>query len=79
MALAAKAKKVSGIEENPYAVEDALKNAKHNQVSNVEFIAGKVEDIFQQITECPDIVVLDPPRAGAHRRVLERLIELEPS
>lgn len=79
LALAAKAKKVWGIEENPYAVEDAWKNAEHNQIDNVEFIAGKVEDTFQQITERPDIVVLDPPRAGAHRKVLERLIELEPS
>lgn len=79
LALASKAKKVWGIEENSYAVEDARENAKQNQVGNVEFIAGKVEDTFQQITECPDIVVLDPPRAGAHRKVLEQLIELEPS
>ncbi len=79
LALAAKAKKVWGIEENPFAVKDALVNATLNQVSNVEFIAGKVEDMFQQIKECPDIVVLDPPRAGAHRKVLEGLIELKPS
>jgi 23S rRNA (uracil1939-C5)-methyltransferase len=78
LALAAKAKKVWGIEENPYAVEDACRNMKHNEVSNVEFIAGRVEDTFLQIPERPDIVVLDPPRAGAHRRVLERLIELKP-
>jgi 23S rRNA (uracil1939-C5)-methyltransferase len=78
LALAAKSKKVWGIEENPYAVEDAKVNANFNQVSNVEFIAGKVEDTFLQISERPDIVVLDPPRAGAHRKVLERLIELKP-
>lgn len=79
LVLAAHSKKVWGIEENPYAVEDARENAKLNQVNNVEFIAGKVEDTFQQIAECPDIVVLDPPRAGAHRKVLERLIEIKPS
>jgi 23S rRNA (uracil1939-C5)-methyltransferase len=79
LALAAKAKKVWGIEENPFAVEDAKVNAKLNQVGNVEFVAGKVEDVFQQITECPDIVVLDPPRAGAHRKVLEGLIVKKPS
>jgi 23S rRNA (uracil1939-C5)-methyltransferase len=78
LALAVKAKKVWGIEENPYAVEDARENAQHNGMDNVEFIAGKVEDTFQQISDRPDIVVLDPPRAGAHRRVLERLVELEP-
>jgi len=79
LALAANAKKVWGIEENPFAVEDAWENAKLNQVDNVEFIAGKVEDTLHQITERPDFVVLDPPRAGAQRSVLERLIELEPN
>ncbi|AFM40253.1 23S rRNA (uracil-5-)-methyltransferase RumA [Desulfosporosinus acidiphilus SJ4] len=78
LALAAKAKKVWGIEENAYAVEDAKENAKHNQIDNVEFITGKVEDTFRQITDQPDIVVLDPPRAGAHKSVLERLLELKP-
>ncbi|MGI1660242.1 MAG: 23S rRNA (uracil(1939)-C(5))-methyltransferase RlmD [Desulfitobacterium sp.] len=78
LALAAKAQKVWGIEENSYAVEDARVNALHNRIENVEFIAGKVEDTFQQIDEHPDLVVLDPPRAGAHRRVLEGLIELQP-
>lgn len=78
LALAAKAKKVWGIEENPYAVADAVENAKLNQIDNVEFIPGKVEDTFRQISDRPDIVVLDPPRAGAHKRVLERLLELGP-
>lgn len=78
LALAAKAKKVWGIEENPYAVEDARENAKRNKVNNVEFIAGKAEDTFQKIGDSPQIVVLDPPRAGAHRKVLEGLLELKP-
>ncbi|KGK82703.1 23S rRNA methyltransferase [Desulfosporosinus sp. HMP52] len=78
LALAAKAKKVWGIEENPYAVEDARENANLNGIDNVEFIPGKVEDTFRQITDHPDIVVLDPPRAGAHKRVLDRLLELKP-
>ncbi|MGC7870592.1 23S rRNA (uracil(1939)-C(5))-methyltransferase RlmD [Desulfosporosinus sp. SYSU MS00001] len=79
LALAAKAKKIWGIEENPYAVKDAKENAKHNRIENVEFITGKVEDTFPQITDQPDIVVLDPPRAGAHKSVLERLLELQPA
>ncbi|AET69330.1 23S rRNA (uracil-5-)-methyltransferase RumA [Desulfosporosinus orientis DSM 765] len=78
LALAGKAKKVWGIEENPYAVADAQENARRNAIDNVEFIAGKVEDTFRQISDSPDIVVLDPPRAGAHKRVLERLLELGP-
>lgn len=78
LALASKAKKVWGIEENPYAVADARENARRNGINNVEFIAGKVEDTFLQISDRPDIVVLDPPRAGAHKRVLERVLELVP-
>ncbi|WP_242833480.1 23S rRNA (uracil(1939)-C(5))-methyltransferase RlmD [Desulfosporosinus youngiae] len=78
LALASKAKKVWGIEENPYAVADARENARRNGINNAEFIAGKVEDTFRQIIDRPDIVVLDPPRAGAHKRVLDRLLELGP-
>lgn len=78
LALAAKAQKVWGIEENPYSVEDAKLNAKLNSIDNVEFIAGKVEDTFSEISDRPDVVVLDPPRAGAHPRVLEELIRLQP-
>lgn len=78
LALAQKADKVWGIEENPYAVEDARINAELNNISNVEFLQGKVEDVLQQITEKPDVVVLDPPRAGVHARVLNRLKEVKP-
>lgn len=55
-----------------------MENAKRDRVNNVEFIPVKVEDSFWQITDRPDIVVLDPPRAEAHKRVLERLLELGP-
>ncbi|HHY26446.1 MAG TPA: 23S rRNA (uracil(1939)-C(5))-methyltransferase RlmD [Desulfitobacterium dehalogenans] len=78
LALGAKAKRVWGIEENPYAVHDAKLNAELNDMDNVKFLAGKVEDTLSQISDSPDIVVLDPPRAGAHPRVLEELIELQP-
>lgn len=78
LALAGQAQKVWGIEENPYAVKDAKYNAGLNGLDNVEFIAGKVEDVFQEIEDRPDLVVLDPPRAGAHPRVLERLIKERP-
>lgn len=78
LALAEKALKVWGIEENPYAVNDAIINAELNHISNVKFLQGKVEDVFLQIPQSPDVVVLDPPRAGVHSRVLDRLIEVEP-
>lgn len=78
LALAQKAKRVWGIEENPYAVEDAKVNAELNHISNVEFLQGKAEEVFLQLKESPHVVVLDPPRAGVHSRVLNRLIEVKP-
>ena len=79
LALATKAKKVTGIEENPYAVENAIQNAvRNNAVGHVEFLKGKVEQRMMKIEEQPDVVVLDPPRAGVHTDVLNRLLELKP-
>jgi len=79
LALASKAQKVTGIEENPYAVEDAIQNAvNNNAVGHVEFLKGKVESRIMKIDEEPDVVVLDPPRAGMHPLVGQRLLELKP-
>lgn len=79
LALARKAKKVTGIEENPFAVEDAIQNAvNNNAIGHVEFLVGKVEARMMKIEEQPDLVVLDPPRAGIHPAVVKRLLELKP-
>ncbi|HUS89979.1 MAG TPA: 23S rRNA (uracil(1939)-C(5))-methyltransferase RlmD [Desulfosporosinus sp.] len=79
LALALKAQKVTGIEENPYAVEDAIQNAvNNNAVGHVEFLKGKVESRMMKIDEQPDVVVLDPPRTGMHPIVVQRLLELKP-
>ncbi|MDP4158897.1 MAG: 23S rRNA (uracil(1939)-C(5))-methyltransferase RlmD [Bacillota bacterium] len=79
IALAQKTRKVTGIEENPFAVKDAMRNAVINQVSDhVEFLKGKVESQMMTIEEQPDVVVLDPPRAGMHPEVVKRLLTLRP-
>lgn len=79
LALATKAQKVTGIEENPYAVENAIQNAvNNNAVGHVEFLKGKVESRMMKIEEQPDVVVLDPPRTGMHPIVVQRLLELKP-
>ncbi len=79
LAIATKAMKVTAIEENPYAVENAIQNAVNNHaVGNIEFLKGKVEQRMMKIEEEPDVVVLDPPRAGVHADVLQRLLELRP-
>lgn len=78
LALARKAAKVLGIEENPYAVIDARQNAKNNAVNNVQFEQGKVELLISELEEKPDLVVLDPPRAGLQSEVIAKLLELKP-
>jgi 23S rRNA (uracil1939-C5)-methyltransferase len=80
--LASIAGKVTGIEENPFAIEDAIQNAVRNNFMSlsgkVEFLRGKVESQILKSTEKPDVVILDPPRAGIHPFVGQRLLELKP-
>jgi 23S rRNA (uracil1939-C5)-methyltransferase len=79
LALAAKARKVIGVEENPYAVKDAMQNAVNNNADgHVEFLQGKVESQLMNLDEQPDVVVLDPPRTGMLPNVRQRLLELKP-
>ncbi len=71
MYLAKKAKKVFSMESNPDAVADAKVNATMNNIMNVEFMAGKVEEAaFSLVFERPDVVIIDPPRAGMHPKAL---------
>ncbi len=74
MYLAKSAKKIFSVEENKGAVEDARTNAVLNNIMNIEFYCGKVEkDAFPLIFERPNVVVIDPPRAGMHPKALEML------
>lgn len=80
--LADKAKKVVGIEEIPAAVKDARRNAYHNQLNNTEFITGKVEHQLPQMAQQgfqPEVVILDPPRAGCGQEVLTVITEIQPN
>ncbi len=81
--LAAKsAKKVIGVELIDAAIEDAKMNALENQISNCSFVAGDMVKIFTDafIAEYgrADIVITDPPRAGMHKDVCLKLLELAP-
>lgn len=76
--LAKRAGQVIGIEENPYAVEDARENAKDNKIQNVRYLQGKVEDKISSLSGSPDLVVTDPPRAGMEPAVVERLLQVKP-
>ncbi len=76
--LAKKVKKVMGIELVKEAIEDAKLNAKLNNISNATFKTGDVKDILSDRFDKPDIVFIDPPRAGMHKDVIETLLKLEP-
>ena len=76
--LAQKASQVVGIEENPQAVQDAILNARENGFENVIFRQGKVEQELATLNGVPDLVVVDPPRSGMDKSVIEKLLELKP-
>lgn len=76
------AKKVYGIEIVPEAVKMANENAKLNYVNNVDFIAGDVEkvldDLIYKNNILPDIVMVDPPRKGLDATSIENLLTIQP-
>ena len=76
------AEKVVGIEYVPEAIEDAKVNARINGIENAEFFAGDMKDVldadFIALHGQPDIVVLDPPRAGIHPDVARVLLACAP-
>ncbi|MEW8974442.1 MAG: 23S rRNA (uracil(1939)-C(5))-methyltransferase RlmD [Tissierellaceae bacterium] len=79
--IASQAKKVYGIEIVKEAIEDAKENAKLNKVENAEFIVGKAEEVFPKMLEQgikANKLVLDPPRKGCEREVLEAIAKLKP-
>ncbi len=76
--LAKKCKKVIGIEIVASAVSDAQKNCELNNIGNATFFLGDIKDNLPLIKDKPDIVILDPPRAGVHKKVIKHLLELYP-
>jgi 23S rRNA (uracil1939-C5)-methyltransferase len=75
--LAEKAKKVLGIELVEEAIQDARMNAKINGMENCEYYAADMRMIFStefiQNSGAPNIIIVDPPRAGMHPDVVEQL------
>jgi 23S rRNA (uracil1939-C5)-methyltransferase len=62
------AREVVGVEENKTAVEDARFNAKENRIDRCKFLTGRTEEVLRDWTKGkPDLVILDPPRAGGKR------------
>ena len=80
--LASKSKKVIGVELVPEAIEDAKMNSEVNGIKNTVFEVGDMKDVMNQeffdTNGKPDVIILDPPRAGLHEKVIISLLEVLP-
>jgi 23S rRNA (uracil1939-C5)-methyltransferase len=79
--LSQKAKKVYGVEIVPEAIENAKINAKENNVHNTEFIVGEAEQVIPKLISegvRADVVVVDPPRKGCDKTLLEAISSMKP-
>ena len=78
LAMALDARAVYGVEVVEGAVADAIANAKRNGIDNASFFAGDVRTAMRPLLEesgHPDVVVVDPPRAGLSQKVVRRVLE----
>jgi 23S rRNA (uracil1939-C5)-methyltransferase len=81
LSLSLEAGEVWGIELVEDAVGDAIGNARLNGVDNAHFLAGDVRTMLRPLLERagrPDVVVVDPPRAGLSQRLVRRVLEARP-
>ncbi|HWQ75099.1 MAG TPA: 23S rRNA (uracil(1939)-C(5))-methyltransferase RlmD [Syntrophomonas sp.] len=76
-ALALRAKKAVGVEIIEESVEAARENARLNGLGNCEFIVGDVLEVLNRLEDKPDVIVLDPPRAGVHPKALEKILNYQ--
>ena len=74
--------KVYGIEIVEQAIEDAKKNAMINNIENIKFKCGAVENILEDLIKeeniAPNIVFVDPPRRGLDKNTIDNILKLRP-
>ena len=75
-----KAKKIVGVELIAEAIEDAKQNAALNNLNNTSFVAGDVikvcnDDLFAAHGK-PDVIITDPPRAGMHDKLVQKILDV---
>jgi 23S rRNA (uracil1939-C5)-methyltransferase len=80
LSMAARAGEVWGLEIVPEAIADAEANAERNGIGNARFMAASARTGVRPLLEKagkPDVVVIDPPRAGLSQKIVRRVIECE--
>ncbi len=81
LSMSKNARNIIGVEIVREAIENAIKNASINSVSNAEFFCGDAGKIFSQLRKngcSPDIIVIDPPRKGCSTETLEVIADAKP-
>ena len=81
LTLAPRAGELWGIELVAEAVADAIAGARRNGITNARFFAGDVRLALGELVERagrPDVLVVDPPRAGLSKKVVHRIIDASP-
>jgi 23S rRNA (uracil1939-C5)-methyltransferase len=81
LTIAPRVAEVWGLEIVPEAVANAINNARANEVDNARFFAGDVRLALRELNEKagrPDVLIVDPPRAGLSQKIVRRIIETSP-
>ena len=81
LSMANSVKTLVGVEIIPQAVENATENAKANDITNARFICADAKAAVKKLHDesiSPTIVVLDPPRKGCDREVIETVVSMNP-
>ncbi len=82
LTMARHCKKATGIEIVPEAIDNARENAERNGISNAVFHTGKAEELLPRMVReglRPDVIVVDPPRKGLEKEVIDAMAEAGPS
>ncbi len=80
LTMAARAGEIWGLEIVPEAIADAERNAEANEIANARFVTGNARTGVRPLIEeagRPDVVIIDPPRAGLSQKIVRRVIECE--
>jgi 23S rRNA (uracil1939-C5)-methyltransferase len=76
--LSRSAREITGIEIVESAVGDARKNCQEKGITNCRFILGDIKDVLPGLETKPDVMIIDPPRTGMHKDVVESVLKLAP-
>jgi len=78
LSLARDVKRVVGVENFKAAIKDAKRNAFLNNITNTQFIKGACEEIVPALTDDFDVIILDPPRSGCKKELIQEVINKSP-